>query len=143
MDIGRYWGHQVDRAEAMSLMTSVGVSVGLRLAVNALAKLVPGWGSAFGAATSFASTFAIGEAANAWFKSGKEMSGDELQSVFQNARLAGRAHYDEHKSTIDGKRSMVSDTLNQLGDQLGTGEMSVTRASDLLDAAYDTPPPQG
>ena len=123
-------------------MASLGVSVGLRVAVNALAMLVPGWGSAFGAATSFASTFAIGEAANAWFKSGKDMPADALQQVFKNARVTGKKRYVEHESTIASKRSLVDETLNQLGDQLGTGEMSLAEASDMLDEAYDGSAPQ-
>jgi hypothetical protein len=70
------------------------------------------------------------------------MPADALQQVFQNARVTGKTRYDEHKSTIETKRSMVGDTLNQMGDQLGTGQMSVTEASDMLDAAYDGSAPQ-
>ncbi|MCA9572672.1 MAG: hypothetical protein KC656_32760, partial [Myxococcales bacterium] len=43
-DIGQYWGHDLDAATARSLMGTAVGGTGARIAINNLARFVPGWG---------------------------------------------------------------------------------------------------
>lgn len=43
-DIAQCWGHSLARDAAKSMLYGVGLGTGARLAVNNLAKLLPGWG---------------------------------------------------------------------------------------------------
>ena len=123
-DIGQYWGHKVDQSAAKSLLVSLGLGTGARLAVNNLAKLVPGWGSAVGAATSFASTWALGKVADEYFKSGAKADPAELQSTFQAAKQEGQAEYQVHKGEIAVKSDLDSARLKQLAADTKAGRLS-------------------
>lgn len=123
-DIGQYWGHKVDQAAAKSLLLSLGLGTGARLAVNNLAKLVPGWGSAVGATTSFASTWALGKVADEYFKSGAKADPAELRSSFQSAQKEGKSEYEAHKGEIAVKSDLDSARLKQLAADTKSGRIS-------------------
>src|SRR6476659_6355828 len=93
-DIGQYWGHPLDRSAAKTMLYGMGLGTGARLAVNNLAKLLPGWGSAVGATTSFASTFALGKVIDKMFASGKGPDeSDRLRAEFKTAEQEARGVY--------------------------------------------------
>jgi uncharacterized protein (DUF697 family)/tellurite resistance protein len=137
VDIGNYWGQEMDSKGAVTLLGSLGLGVGIRVALNTLAKLVPGWGSAVGGATSFASTFAVGEVANAWFASGQTMEKDAITTLFKDAKSRGNTLFEEKKSTIMDERQKMGSTLKKVGQDLGKGNLSVNAASEAIEAAYD------
>jgi hypothetical protein len=99
-------------------------STGLRIAVNNLARFVPGWGSAFGATTSFATTFALGQVANRYFASGREIDPAELKSFYEAARAEGRTTYESRKEDIAAATATHGEKLSELSDSLASGEMS-------------------
>ena len=129
-DIGQYWGHQLDMHAIKAFMGSVAGSTGMRIAVNNLARFVPGWGSAFGAATSFATTFALGKVAERYFASGRQLDQDELKNLFEGARFEARQQFDTEEGRIEAARTAHGDALSKLNEKLATGE--------LTRAAYDT-----
>ena len=137
VDIGNYWGQEMDGKGAVTLLGSLGMGVGIRVALNTLAKLVPGWGSAVGGATSFASTFAVGEVANAWFASGQTMEKDDISQLFKDAKSRGSKLFEEKKSTILEERQKMGQTLKQVGQDLGKGSLSINAASEAIEAAYE------
>lgn len=122
-DIGQYWGHQMDMAAIRAFMGTVAGSAGLRIAVNNLARFVPGWGSAFGAATSFATTFAIGRVANRYFEAGRGLDEAELRSLFDNARSEGRTVFDTQSQRIDAARAQHGERLSELNERLAAGQI--------------------
>jgi uncharacterized protein (DUF697 family)/uncharacterized tellurite resistance protein B-like protein len=124
-DIGQYHGHHVDRESAKSLLYGLGLGTGARIAVNNLAKLIPGWGSAFGAVTSFAATFALGKVIDKYFVDGKRADPALLKKEFSAAQKEGKAAYAEHKESIDALERQRAGELAQLGENLKEGKITL------------------
>jgi uncharacterized protein (DUF697 family)/tellurite resistance protein len=123
-DIGAYNGHSVDLAAAKSLLYGVGLGTGARLAVNNLAKLLPGWGSVIGATTSFVSTFALGKVMEKFFASGSGAVTTTLRSEFKAAEEKARAVYaDQHDVVIQSTRQNRA-TIETLTADLEAGRIT-------------------
>jgi uncharacterized protein (DUF697 family) len=123
-DIGLYFGHTMDGPAIRAFLTSVGGSALMRVAVNNLARMVPGWGSAFGAGTSFASTYAIGKVAQRYFEAGRGLPEPELKSLYEAARAEGPARYADEKDRIDTAEVAHGKAIADLNDRLATGQIS-------------------
>jgi len=123
-DIGQYWGHKVDAAAAKSLLYGLGIGTGARLAVNNLAKLVPGWGSAVGAATSFAATWALGKVANSHFAAGASDDPRSLRAMFRSAEQEGKGAYLANKAAISAKEQADGARLAQLAADVKAGKIT-------------------
>jgi uncharacterized protein (DUF697 family)/tellurite resistance protein len=122
-DIGQYWGHKVDAQAARSLVVSGLGSVGLRVALNNLARLLPGWGSVFGAATSFASTMAVGRMANAYFASGGAASAEHLRETYEAGLAEGRKAYEAHSANVEAVKATHGERLTALHVDLVEGRI--------------------
>lgn len=123
-DIGQYWGHKVDPSAAKSMLYGLGLGTGARMAVNNLAKLVPGWGSAVGATTSFAATWALGKVANEYFATGAKDDPSVLLSAFKSAEKEGKSQYESHKGEIAAKQQLQAERLQQLAEDTKSGRIS-------------------
>lgn len=122
-DIGAFYGQQVDAKRARSMLYSLGLGTGARLAVSNLAKFIPAWGSVFGAATSFASTYALGQIINKFFATG----GDEIEALkdeFELAKKEGKKVYEEQKDAIAESQRAVGPTLDSLASDLKAGKIT-------------------
>ena len=137
-DIGQYWGHAVDRNAAKSMLYGMGLGTGARLAVNNLAKLLPGWGSAVGATTSFASTYALGKVIEKFFAADAKVDITVLKDDFKAAEKEGKATYKEHKDEVSAQGAEAKATLAKLTDDLKEGRITQEemeqRLSDLAEA---------
>ncbi len=122
-DIGLYWGHELDARAIQGFLGAAMGSIGLRIAVNNLARFVPGWGMAFAGASSFASTWAIGIAADKWFAAGREMNEEELGNLFKKAQEQGRKEYEARKSAVSAAQKVHGAELEALNAQLAAGEI--------------------
>lgn len=120
-DIGRLWGHDVDRNAAKSMLYTMGLGTGARLAVNNLAKLLPGWGSAIGATTSFASTFALGRVIEKFFAADAKVDLATLKPDFEAAQKEGKAAYKEQKAEIAKQEIESKRTLDLLSEDVKKG----------------------
>jgi len=96
--IGYFHGIEITTERAVEFLTVVGAGMGLREAARQLVKLIPGWGSAISAAVAFAGTVALGESANAWFKSQMKMAPEELREVFKRAASKAKTDYETKPS---------------------------------------------
>lgn len=124
-DIGQYWGHKVSAKAARSLLGSVAGATGMRIAVNNLMRFVPGWGSAFSAATSFASTWAFGRVADAYFASGaKDFDPGAMKKLFEQAKQEGAQAFKERKAEVDAAQEAHGARIAELNAQLGQGTIS-------------------
>lgn len=123
-DIGRLWGHEVDRNAAKSILYGVGLGTGARLAVNNLAKLLPGWGSAIGATTSFASTFALGRVIEKFFNADASVDIASLKEDFAAAQKEGKAQYKERMAEIAAKEAEAKTTLELLTEDVKAGKIT-------------------
>ncbi len=123
-DIGQYHGHHVTKEAAKSLLLGVGVGTGARIAVTNVVKLVPGWGSAVGAVTSYAATWAIGRMADNYFGSGGKADMDTLKSVFKSAEAEGKKAYESDKAAIEAKKKADKAKIEALNADLKAGKIS-------------------
>jgi uncharacterized protein (DUF697 family)/tellurite resistance protein len=124
-DVGQYYGHKVDREGAKSLLYGLGLGTGARIAVNNIVKLVPGWGSAFAAVTSFAATFAVGKVMEKYFAEGKKADPAALKKEFSAAQKEGKAAFAEHKAAVDSLEESKKARLEQLSVDLKDGKLSL------------------
>jgi len=122
-DVGQFWGRTIDRQDAKKLLYGLGVGTGARLAVSNLAKLLPGWGSVVGAATSFASTYALGGVMNKFFAS-EEGDIEALKGEFKAAEKEGKKVYKETKDEIDAKAAAAKTKLDALNAELESGALT-------------------
>lgn len=122
-DIGQYWGHKVDNRAAKSLLYGLGLGTGARIAVTNVAKLVPIFGSAFGAAASFASTWALGKVADQYFASGGKAAIGTLKDAFRKAEKEGRSEYDARKREIEAKQAATKAAIEALNADLKAGKI--------------------
>lgn len=125
-DIGQYWGHRLDAAGVKSLLGTIAGSVVLRVALNNLARLVPGWGSVYGAATSFASTMAIGEVVHAYYEAGGSMKPEEMRQKFDELVEKKRGEYDAHADAVKAAQERHGAAVAALAEELRAGR--ITRA---------------
>jgi uncharacterized protein (DUF697 family)/uncharacterized tellurite resistance protein B-like protein len=123
-DIGQFWGRTIERQDAKKLLYGLGVGTGARLAVSNLAKLLPGWGSVVGAATSFASTYALGGVMNKFFSSAEGGDIEALKSEFKAAEKEGKEVYRETKDEIDAKAAAARAKLDALNAELESGALT-------------------
>ena len=125
-DVGGLWGHLVDREAAKSILYGVGLGTGARLAVNNLAKLLPGWGSMVGATTSFASTYALGSVIEKVFAAGRKDVDDRaaLRAQFRMAEEEARAVYADHHDVIIQSRRHNQAALDALIADLRAGKIT-------------------
>ena len=137
-DIGGVWGHVVDRQAAKSILYGVGLGTGARLAVNNLAKLLPGWGSVIGATTSFASTYALGAVTEKVFAPGQKdvVDPDALRAQFKKAEDEAKAVYADQKDVIIQSQRANQAALDMLTTDLKAGKITQdefdTRIAELV-----------
>lgn len=131
-DIAQYWGHSLDRDAAKSMLYGMGLGTGARLAVNNLAKLLPGWGSAVGATTSFASTYALGKVIDRYFAAGAKVDIAVLKSDFKAAEKEGKATYAEHKAEVAAQGEAAKTTLAALTADLNAGKITQAEMEQRL-----------
>lgn len=129
-DIGLYWGHDMDAKSLWAFVGSVAGSAGTRIALNSLARFVPVWGSAFAATTSFASTFALGKAAEKYFEAGRDLPVADLKSIFESAKKEGGSVYDQEQARIKAARASSGEAIAALNEDLASGRIDR--------ATYDT-----
>ena len=131
-DIAQYWGHPLDRNAAKSMLYGMGLGTGARLAVNNLAKLLPGWGSAVGATTSFASTYALGKVIEKFFAADAKLEISVLKNDFKAAEKEGKATYAEHKDEVAAQGAASKETLDKLTADLNAGKITQAELEQRL-----------
>lgn len=123
-DIGQYWGHKVDPKAAKTLLGGLGIGTGARIAVSNLAKLVPLWGSAFGATSAFATTWALGKIANRYFESDEKADLAQLRSEMKSMEKQGKEAYAQQKEEIAHKRDTSAAALQTLNERRKAGTIT-------------------
>lgn len=94
--IGYVSGLQLDKNAAIKFLTAIGVDVGVAVAFRELARALvkfvfPGGGLVISAGIAFAGTWAIGEAAIAYFIEGKTI--EDAKAVFNTIKSKKEAEY--------------------------------------------------
>ena len=134
-DIGQYYGHKMDKQAATTLLAGLGVGTAARIAVTNLVKLVPVWGSAVGAASSFAATYALGKVIEKYFEGGAKGDIASLKAMFKSAEKEGKKEFEANKDAIAEKKEASKAALDALNKSLEKGEITQSeyekRAAEL------------
>jgi uncharacterized protein (DUF697 family) len=125
-DIGQYWGRETSKDTVKQVMGGVGVGTGARIAVNNLAKFIPGVGSVVAASTNFISTWAVGKVANQYWESGGKADTKMLKELFMRSKEEGKAAYQQHKAQIDAKQKASKADLDALAADYKAGKITQT-----------------
>lgn len=133
-DIGLYHGHQLDQASARALLTSMIGGVGIRLALGQLARVIPGFGSVYGAVTAFATTWAVGRVAERYFGEGASTDTAALQDRFKAARAEGEAIYREKQSLLALKADARAARIAALNEDLAAGRLTAEAYQAAIEA---------
>ena len=125
-DIGQYWGRETNKDTVKQVMGGVGVGTGARIAVNNLAKFLPGVGSVVAATTNFASTWALGKVANQYWESGGKADMKMLKELFVRSKDEGKTAYQQHKAAIEAKGKANKTDLDALAADYKAGKITQT-----------------
>lgn len=123
-DIGQYYGRESSKDMVKQVLAGVGVGTGARIAVNNLAKFLPGIGSVVAASTNFASTWALGKVATQYWESGGKADMKMLKDLFKRSQAEGRHEYEAHKRDIEAKSKANHDKLDRLAADLKAGKIT-------------------
>lgn len=101
--IGKSHGAELDRTSIMAFLATIGVGLGSQVVEGFARKLMRGVGKkmagslgsrgmsqATGSAFSFASTYAIGQAAQRYYAGGRSLGGPEMKTLFTKLTQEGR-----------------------------------------------------
>jgi uncharacterized protein (DUF697 family) len=123
-DIGQYWGRETGKDTVKQVMGGLGVGTGARIAVNNLAKFIPGVGSVVAASTNFASTWALGKVANQYWESGGKADMKMLKELFVKSKAEGKTAYEQNKAAIDAKAKENKATIDALNADYKAGKLT-------------------
>lgn len=123
-DIGQYYGHTIDKEAAKTLLASLGIGTGARIAVTNLAKFVPMWGSVFGAGASYAATWALGKIAVHYFDGGMKSDIASLRVAMKAAEKEGKEAFNKSKSAIAAKEKEHKAKLEALNADFKAGKLT-------------------
>jgi len=123
-DVGQYWGRETSKDAVKQLFAGLGVGTGARIALTNLMKFIPVAGSVAGAATSFASTWALGKVANQYWESGGKADLKMLRELFKTSQAEGKREYEARKAEVEAAKAQRKSTLDQLAADYAAGKIS-------------------
>jgi uncharacterized protein (DUF697 family)/uncharacterized tellurite resistance protein B-like protein len=132
-DIAGLFGQKTDKQTVQLMFETLGAGTGARLGLSALCKLVPGWGSVVGATTSFATTWALGKVAYAFFKSEGKASFESLKPMFRQERELGKQEYVKRKAALDEAQQAHAGKLRQLAFDVQAGKLTLEEYEGKID----------
>jgi len=123
-DIGQYYGHKLDARSARAILGGLSIGTAARIAVANLVKFVPGWGSVFGATSSFAATFALGKIVDSYFAGGAKGDLASFKADFKAAEKEGKKAYEANKEEIAKKKEATKAEIEKLNAALEKGDIT-------------------
>ena len=106
------------------VLAGFGVGTGARIALSNLLKVFPGWGSAFGAASGYVSSHAVGHVMNAYFESGRGLDAKELAERFKAAKTEGKQAFSADSEAIERNKVANAAALMALEEALAAGTIT-------------------
>lgn len=123
-DIAALFGKRTNKEAIQLMFETLGVGVGARIGISALCKLVPGFGSLVGAASSFASTYALGKVAFVYFEKEQTVSFEQLKDLYREEQAHGKAEFQKKKGAIDEASRTHTQRLKALACDLQQGKIT-------------------
>lgn len=130
--IGKVHGYKLDQKSVVEMLTSFGASIAAQAVIATAVKFIPFAGWAISMAMTYALTYAIGEVSDHYFRNGRGVPPEELQSMFKRVYQEKKA---EKQAAAQGDATL-KDKLEQLKDAYGsellTEEEFERKKQDLL-----------
>ena len=118
--IARVHGYELDKKAVVEILGTFGVSIVARHAIRSAVRFIPGLGLIVGASMGYAMTYAIGEVADHYFRSGRGIPSSELRTLFEETYRTKRAEKERaHADDRSLKRK-----LEQLREAFDAGFLS-------------------
>lgn len=118
--IGAQHGATLDRGQVTELLGAVGIGLTGQLVENFARKLLGGFarkaggkmfgkvtGSAVGAAATFATTWALGQVAEAYYAGGRRLDAAELKRLFTSRSSEAQALYRQYRGEIEARAQTI------------------------------------
>jgi uncharacterized protein (DUF697 family) len=137
-DVAQYFGKKFDTRQGAELVAGAGVGMGMRIALDNLAKLIPGWGSAVGAASAFASTYALGVVTTRYFEAGG-VDASMLATGFAEAEREARKAMDDDALVLSRFSLADQAEIRALSDALARGELTRDQYMTRIDHVVHKP----
>jgi len=132
-DVASLYGMKTDKKTVQLMFETLVGGTGARIGISSLSKLIPGWGSVVGAASSYATTFALARVAQAFFKSEGKISMESLKPMFREQKEQGKAEYAKQKPALDEAQRAHSGKLQQMAFDLSAGKITPTEYEKRID----------
>lgn len=130
--IGKIHGYELNRKSILEMLSTFGASIVAQNVIMAAAKFIPFLGWVVTISMAYALTWAIGEASNRYFASGRTLGEDELKSIFEDVYKRKK----EEKSAQHKGNKTLKEKLEQLKeakrDGLLTDEEFEAKKSAIL-----------
>ena len=115
--IGRIYGHQLDKKSVLEILSTFGASIVAQNVVLAAVKFIPFLGWLVTTSMAYALTWAIGEVSDYYFRNGRGVPDEELQSMFK--RIYKQKHAEKKASSSED--STLKQKLEQLKEAFDAG----------------------
>ncbi|HEY3322977.1 MAG TPA: hypothetical protein VGP72_21155 [Planctomycetota bacterium] len=132
-DIAALFGQKTDKGTVQLMFETLGLGAGVRIAVSALSKLVPGWGSVVGATSAFATTYGLAKVAWTFYETEGKANMEALKPLFREQQQAGREEFAKHKDSVMAASKEHSQRLKQLAYDLQQGKITQEQYEDEID----------
>ena len=134
--LGHIYGQEITKQSATDMVLRIGATVGLslvgsRLATTAAKVLLPGLGGLLAAPLMFASTYAIGAVARAYFESEGKLSEEDMKNVYNRASKEAKSNFDPAKAKSDEAKQAATEAAN--ADERENPEERLAQLKKLLD----------
>lgn len=118
--IGAQHGATLNRAQVTELLGAVGIGLTGQIIENFARKLLGGFarkaggkrfgkltGSAVGAAATFATTWALGQVAEAYYAGGRRLDAAELKRLFASRSSEAQALYQQYRGEVEARAKTI------------------------------------
>lgn len=109
--VGRIHGYQLDKKAVLEVLSSFGAGLVTQGVLLATSKLVPFVGWLAAVPMAYALTYSVGEVAHYYFKSGRGVSPDDLQSMFKKLYREKREQKERAQKENAGLRDKLEDLV--------------------------------
>lgn len=121
--VGQHYGYDLDRGHLKDFLATVGVGMTSQVVEGYARTLLGGFlkksmGRAAGtmgkaatsSALSFATTYALGQAARTYYRQGRNISMDDLKAQFQTYVEDGKQLFDQHEGAVRQRADTINPT---------------------------------
>lgn len=116
--IGRIHGHRLDEKSILEILSTFGASIVAQNVILSSVKFIPIFGWLTASAMAYALTWAGGEVADFYFRSGRGASSEELRARFKSVYAEKKA---EKEASLKANQGTLKNKLEQLKEAQDAG----------------------